>query len=287
MGISTAYLWYMAEHGLLKPGAKVLDIGSSYLYNLSSKDVTVFCARFERNVSSRVADDLAERSTKRSGRQMLFLSELMLLAGFNYESYDVCPGERTTVFDLNRQEIPEKDRGSFDLVLNFGTSEHIINQVNTFKVMHDALKVGGVLFHQSPSIGWVDHGYFAYHPRFFEDMRIANAYERIDTWMSKTSQCEKPGLEFRDEESPMIQGSSISGEMPDILPCCNLNVVQKKVVDAPFRISLELSTSHSGLANEISALHLDDPVVHQTRARDLIASLLRRGAARLTARLTG
>jgi hypothetical protein len=281
MGISVTYLWYMAERGLLKPGDRVLDIGASYLYDLTAEDVVRFCRRFGQDAASDVADDLAERSRVRPGRQKLFLSELMRVAGFDYTSYDVCPGEDTIVFDLNREEMPAGDRGCYDLVLNFGTSEHVINQVNTFKVMHDALRVGGVLFHQSPSIGWVDHGYFAYHPRFFEDLKLANSYDRIDVWMSKTIQCDKPALDFRDQLQPLVHGSGFASGMPDSLPCCNLNVVHRKVVDAPFRVSLELSTSHSGLSPEISAIHLEDPVVHQTRAVDLISSLLKRGMARL------
>ncbi|MGC2774950.1 MAG: methyltransferase domain-containing protein [Bradyrhizobium sp.] len=279
MGISISYLWYLAEKDLLPRGGRILDVGTSYLYNLTETDAVQFCRHYGVEIERNKARELAELSKPRPGRQMLFLSQLLDVAGFEYLSYDVCPGVKTTVFDFNREELPEQFRGTFDLVLNFGTSEHIINQVNTFKVMHDALKVGGILFHQSPSIGWVDHGYFAYHPRFYRDLQIANDYEEIDMWMAKTSQCDLPAMDFREEEQPLKRGSG--ADIPNTLPCCNLNVIHRKKRDAYFRISLELSTSHSGISAEVRALHVEDPVVHQTRGTDLVASLIRRGAARL------
>jgi hypothetical protein len=42
-----------------------------------------------------------------------------------------------------------------------------------------------------------------------------------------------------------------------------------------FRISLELSTSHSGVSSAIRALHLEDPVVHDA-SRRLMRSLAAR-----------
>ena len=286
MGISINYLWYLSDNRLLRPKTRLLDIGSSYLYNVRPNDVLKFAAcHGGRPVSDAVANDIANRSAPKAGRQMLFLSELLDHTDIDYVSYDVCPGAKTELFDLNRQELAPAARGSFDVVLNFGTSEHVINQVNTFKTIHEALKPGGIAFHQSPSIGWVDHGYFCYHPRFYDDLRIANAYEEIDKWYARTSQCTPPNIDFRDEERPQDRGSGSAGDMPHVLPCCNLNVLHRKLNDAPFQISLELSTAHSGLASEISALHLEDPIVHQARASDMIRSLARRGAARIGLRL--
>jgi len=280
MGISISHIWYLVEKGLIERNSRVLDIGASYLHNLKKTDVFRFVEKFGVvEISERAAADLCARSVQQAGKQMLFLSELLALTSIDYVSYDVCPGAKTKLFDLNRFDVLDEDRNAFDIVLNFGTSEHIVNQINTFKVMHDALKVGGVLFHQSPSIGWVDHGYFAYHPRFYRDLQIANNYQEIDLWMARTSQCEAPSIDFRDEEQPLEARSG--GGMPDLLPCCNLTVLHRKTEEAPFRVSLELSTAHSGLPREIRALHVEDPVVHQTRAVDLVASLVKRGAARL------
>jgi len=285
MGMSLSYLWYLSEKGLLPPKARLLDIGASYLYNVTAADVARFAAKHGgRAVEQSFADDIAERSILKPGRQMLFLSELLDHTDIDYVSYDVCPGAKTIVFDLNRQNLPAEVKGTFDVVLNFGTTEHIINQLNTFKIIHEAMKVGAVAFHQSPSIGYVDHGYFCYHHRFYEDLRIANAYDELDAWYIKSTQCGPPELDFRDPDRPMERGSGKSA-IPQDIPCCNLNVLHRKVTDGPFRVSLELSTSHSGLAQEVSAIHLEDPVVHQTRAVDLLASLAKRALARIGIRI--
>jgi len=282
MGMSLSYLWYLSEKGHLPPKARLLDIGASYLYNVTPADVVRFAQKHgSRSVPQSTAEDIAERSNLIPGRQMLFLSELLDHTDIDYVSYDVCPGVKTTVFDLNRQNLPDAVKGTFDVVLNFGTTEHVINQLNTFKIIHEALKVNGVAFHQSPSIGYVNHGYFCYHQRFYDDLQIANSYEELDKWYTKATLCGPPELDFRDAEKPLQVGSGAKSEIPVDIPCCNLNVLHRKTSGGAFRVSLELSTSHSGLAQEVSAIHLEDPVVHQTRAVDLLASLLKRGAARL------
>jgi len=280
MGISTAYLWYLHKRGILKPGHRLLDIGSSFLHDLTVDQALDLVIAFGGgDLPQHVAEDLAERSHLKPGRDMLYLSELLDHTSVQYLSYDVCPGHKTQVFDLNREDVADDEMGTFDVVLNFGTSEHIINQVNVFKVMHDALKVGGVVVNQSPSIGSVNHGYFCYHPRFYDDLQLANGYEKVDQFYVRTSQCMPADIEFRIENRPLEKSSA--NDLGTVIPCFNLNAAYRKVRQAPFRISLELSTAHSGLAAEIRAVHVEDPVVHQTRAVDLLASLIKRGAARL------
>ena len=71
--------------------------------------------------------------------------------------------------------------GHYDVVFNFGTTEHIFNQWNCFEFMHDAAKVGRVCSHQLPASGYLDHGYYCYTPLFFREMAQANGYV-VGTW---------------------------------------------------------------------------------------------------------
>jgi len=66
-------------------------------------------------------------------------------------------------FDLNTGDVPGDHGGSFDVVLNCGTSEHVFNQYNTFKIMHDAARVGGLMCHAVPMTGYLAHGVFHLH----------------------------------------------------------------------------------------------------------------------------
>lgn len=87
------------------------------------------------------------------------------------------------VFDLNLdlRETYGFEK-TFDLVTNHGTSEHIFNQDQCFKNMHNLLRIGGVALHVVPFEGYLNHGYFNYHPSMFIDIAIANQYELIGIW---------------------------------------------------------------------------------------------------------
>ena len=61
--------------------------------------------------------------------------------------------------------------GEFDVVTNFGTSEHVPAQFPTFKNMHEACRVEGLMIHVVPSIANLEirrpHGLWLYKPEFF------------------------------------------------------------------------------------------------------------------------
>src|SRR5205823_271847 len=96
--------------------------------------------------------------------------EVTDLTSIEYNSFDVCPALKTEILDLNFESTPSKYHGYYDIVLNSGTTEHILNQWNCFEVMHDATRVGGVIYCQLPATGYLDHGYFTYTPLFFRDL---------------------------------------------------------------------------------------------------------------------
>jgi hypothetical protein len=177
-----------------------------------------------------------------------------------YTSFDVCPALKTEILDLNFEGCPAGYRGTFDVVLNFGTTEHIINQVNCYRVMHDALKVGGVGVHQVPSVGWLDHGYFSYQPPFFDDLVKANRYEMVERWFTRWSETSlNPSIDLRDPWRPQVRDSASDGA-PRTVPNYNLNIVVAKRVEAPFAITLELATSHAALSAGIDQRYSDGRV---------------------------
>jgi hypothetical protein len=58
-----------------------------------------------------------------------------------------------TALDLNRDQVPYKLKAAFDLVVNAGTTEHVVTQDNAFRVIHDLTKAGGVMLHELPGGG--------------------------------------------------------------------------------------------------------------------------------------
>jgi hypothetical protein len=75
--------------------------------------------------------------------------------------------------------LPEEHRCKFDIVVNSGTTEHVMNQYNAFGVIHDATAVGGEILHILPVTGHTDHGYVQYTSRFFFDLAGYNGYEIV------------------------------------------------------------------------------------------------------------
>jgi hypothetical protein len=63
--------------------------------------------------------------------------------------------------------IPTEHKGKYSLVTNFGTTEHVTNQLNAFKVIHDLTMPNGVMIHEVPAQGMFNHGLVNYNPKFF------------------------------------------------------------------------------------------------------------------------
>jgi SAM-dependent methyltransferase len=99
--------------------------------------------------------------------------------GFEYFAIDYGGHRNSVALDLNRDGVPAKLKNSFDLVVNAGTTEHVANQENAFKVIHDLTRRGGVMLHEVPSGGMINHGFFNYHPRFFQNLAAFNLYEVV------------------------------------------------------------------------------------------------------------
>lgn len=64
----------------------------------------------------------------------------------------------------------------FDVVTNHGTSEHIFNQENCFRIIHDLTKPGGLMIHVIPTRGYHRHGFFTVSSLLFEELERANGY---------------------------------------------------------------------------------------------------------------
>jgi hypothetical protein len=76
-------------------------------------------------------------------------------------------------FDLNR---PMTLNRRFDVVINHGTAEHIFNIGQVFETIHQYTVPGGLMIHESPFRGWIDHGFYNLQPKLFFDVAEQNQY---------------------------------------------------------------------------------------------------------------
>jgi hypothetical protein len=78
--------------------------------------------------------------------------------------------------DLNQPLALDRQ---YDVTMNNGTAEHILNIGQFLKSMHDWTKPGGLMLHDAPFNGWVDHGFYTLQPTLFFDLAAANHYDLI------------------------------------------------------------------------------------------------------------
>jgi hypothetical protein len=63
------------------------------------------------------------------------------------------------------------DMQTYDLVTNFGTTEHVSNQFQCWKNIHRLLPVGGIVISEIPEIGsWKGHCNYYVDKQFFDSM---------------------------------------------------------------------------------------------------------------------
>jgi hypothetical protein len=75
------------------------------------------------------------------------------------------------VVDLNEPQ----ELGSFDLVLDPGTTEHCANIWQATVNAANAVKVEGVIFH-TPPLTMLNHGFFCPQPTFYHDLYTQNGW---------------------------------------------------------------------------------------------------------------
>jgi hypothetical protein len=63
--------------------------------------------------------------------------------------------------------------------VNFGTTEHVANQLNAFKLIHDLAAKGCIMVHTLPSHGQFNHGLVNYNPKFFWMLARSNGYRLL------------------------------------------------------------------------------------------------------------
>jgi hypothetical protein len=222
----------MHERGLLRPGASIMELGAQQLYCKGKED---FLRDF---IAKMAAKNPAIKSAQQYSMQELaalanggFMSTLMTACGLTYSAIDIFEGEGTIIFDLNRQEPPPEMLNRYDLVTNFGTTEHVVNQYLSMKTVHEITAPGGLIYHQLPLGGYYMHGYFAYTPLLFKELAEANQYEVILEGYSKGLPTKSPDF--------MVNNGYPDAEFFDF----GIDFIFRKTADAPFRIPLETSTS--------------------------------------------
>ena len=267
MGMCMTTVHVMESYGLLGAGRKLLDFGSSNLYLAPVEQIVDFVKRHNPNPRSDLdswAARLSAGSMQDASGQALnqsFAGELFEAIGMIYDAIDIADGYKTTIVDLNSRHLPANMVGAYDSVVNCGTSEHILNQMNVFAAIHAATKQNGLIMHAVPSVGYVDHCYFTYTSRLFFDLAGYNQYEVVDMWYEGPSTYENvfasarqyqsyfPVLTKRLEMIGKVERETILDQTK--VPVISICLVYKKVRDVGFMGTVETSTSVGNVPTDV------------------------------------
>jgi hypothetical protein len=292
------YLKWMSRTGVLPRRGRLLDIGESCLGGAEPQDIKEILEHHGSRLSGPQLDKLTQEYAYRSHLiaapiPTLFLGELLEHTDVEYVSFDIVSARAARRFDLNRHNLHPSKKATFDLVTNFGTTEHLINQFNAYKVMHEALRPGGYMFSQVPATGYINHGYFSYNALMFRELAEANGYEVADLWFYGPSGDGNvlvnadvyPGV--LDPNKPQ---NNVDGFRNSPVPNSLINVLFRKVKDGPFRVGLEVKTAAGPLD---ASAHFDGEYIEPeapaiaTRRRPFIRRVIGRLRRMLRARSWG
>jgi hypothetical protein len=190
MGLGPVFLKDIIDlkrRGLLDGCRRVVEIGAQQLNDrlIASPELDEAVALFG-GTKPRLTPVCAPRIRPNSPPGCVLWSAL----GLQSKSIDIEGGDIR--IDLNKGRVPFRYRGAFDLAINAGTTEHIANQGNAFAGIHGLVRTGGLMYHQVPATGYIDHGFFGYQPKFFHRLAKSNDYEIVHLALASHGEFELP-----------------------------------------------------------------------------------------------
>ena len=95
----------------------------------------------------------------------------------SYHSTDPFDPRAEFRYDLNAYFIHFH---RYDIVINFGTAEHVFNIANVFRTAYRLLKPDGVFLNVLPAYGDIDHGFYNVHPILYRGLAAHSGFELCD-----------------------------------------------------------------------------------------------------------
>ena len=111
--------------------------------------------------------------------------------GMEHVSFDT--NSKWDSLNVDLSIIHSEWKGYFDIVTDYGTSEHVRGgQYQVFANIHNFVREGGVMCHGNPMIGRIQMGHpvhdsVYYHPDFYNKLAELNGYEVISIEIMKDS----------------------------------------------------------------------------------------------------
>jgi len=113
------------------------------------------------------------------GKKWSAKQEYLKKGVIEHVSVDVNGRDGSLKLDLNK-ELPKNLHDKFNLVTNYGTTEHVNDQYSVFHNINKVCLVGGTMIHALVLPGnWVGHCRYYYPPKFVEQLSKLFGYKII------------------------------------------------------------------------------------------------------------
>jgi hypothetical protein len=173
----------LRRDGYIRDNARVIELGAQQLARVAieSKDILRelgerFGTKGELCLPTSEAAPVYEWSEEKLDPAAPRARAMWVWLGFSYAAIDIDGSPESIPLDLNFDDVPKSQKNAYDLVTNYGTTEHVANQMNAFKIAHDLAAEGGVMIHHLPCQGNLNHGLINYSPKFFWKLARSNDY---------------------------------------------------------------------------------------------------------------
>ena len=179
------FLWSLRSGGFVGPGKSraILEFGEqNWFGDVDPKEIKQFLDKLESQGTP--VSDLRRRldvllAGPRNDQWLFDLARLFYAIIFGEHAYRAIDLHGTPIAEPHDLNLPLPFPEQFDVVTNLGTGEHVFNQYQVFKSVHEKTKPGGMMIHSLPNQGGYDHGFFNYHPTFVFDLSQANRYQIV------------------------------------------------------------------------------------------------------------
>ncbi len=277
MGASTLpLLMALKRRGYIPNGSAVIEIGAQQLdesFVGATEDIVATGRFFGVTTPPPSFAWTGPRSDTNVLAGAPLAREFWTWLGLNYASIDIDGSPGSISLDLNYDEVPTELVGRYDIVTNFGTTEHVANQLQSFKIIHDLAAAGALMLHVLPAGGMPNHGLVSYNPKFFWMLGRSNGYKIAFMTMGQSDR--DAGLPDDLVEFLALYEPQAKSEFAAYtLPMTSVVVALQKVFDTPFVAPLDVptgtTTEHAALRERYWSV-LKPDMSFQAREHDLLA----------------
>ena len=224
------------EKGMLPKECAILEIGEANVYGELHPQV------FADDIKKYVADPQRREALQQwldklvANKNANFLFDLAKLfyalyfAATDVLSIDLHGTGLSQKLDLN---LPVTLNRKFDLAINHGTAEHIFNIAQVFRTMHDYTLPGGMMIHEDPFTGWIEHGFYNLQPTLFFDLAEFNQYEIVAMFIEDYTARSALTVTSRQDVYELARDGKIPANSSLFV------VFRKSLYDRPFQVPIQ------------------------------------------------